>query len=112
MQRRLWIAVVLGVLTLGTLGRAAEGVRIVPVVGDDKVLVTVELADAYNDEVRDAISSGLRTTFTYDVELRMIVPAWVDRTIASSVVSVSDQFDNLTRRHRLSRKRSSPKTRP
>ena len=32
-----------------------------------------------------------------------MVPIWVDRTIATSVVSTSDQYDNLTRRHRLSR---------
>ena len=67
------------------------------------MLVSVDLADAYTDAVREAISSGLRTTFTYDVELRMMVPVWVDRTIATSVVSTSDQYDNLTRRHSLSR---------
>jgi hypothetical protein len=83
--------------------RAAETLRIVPIVADDKVLVSFDLADAYTPEVRDAISSGLRTTFTYDVELRMIVPAWVDRTIAMAVVSTSDRYDNLTRRHSLSR---------
>ena len=33
----------------------------------------------------------------------MVVPAWVDRTIATAVVNISDQYDNLTRRHRLSR---------
>jgi len=33
----------------------------------------------------------------------MVVPAWVDRTIASAVVNISDQYDNLTRRHTLSR---------
>ena len=40
---------------------------------------------------------------SYDVELRMLVAGWVDRTIASSVVSISVQYDNLTRRHSLSR---------
>ena len=53
--------------------------------------------------VRDAISSGLRTTFSYDVELRMIVRGWVDRTIATAVIGTTDQYDNLTRRHRLVR---------
>ena len=33
----------------------------------------------------------------------MLVAGWVDRTIASSVVSISVQYDNLTRRHSLSR---------
>ncbi len=92
------------VLTVGAvLGRAAESLRILPLVRDDSVIVSLELADAYTSEVREAISSGLRTTFTYDVDLRMIVPAWVDRTVATAVVSTSDQYDNLTRRHSLSR---------
>ena len=83
--------------------RAEEGLRIVPLVREDKVLVTFELADGFSADVREAIASGLRTTFTYTVELRMEVPAWVDRTIDSAVVSTSDKFDNLTRRHSLMR---------
>lgn len=87
----------------GVVGRAAERLRIVPLTGDDRVLVSMELADGYTDEVKAAISSGLRTTFTYTIDLRMLVPGWVDRTVATSTVSLSDQYDNLTRRHTLSR---------
>ena len=98
----MWLAAIL--LASSALVRAAdENLRIVPIVSKDDVVVSFEGADTYTDEVRAAISSGLRTTFTYEVELRMLVPAWVDRTIASSVVSVTDQYDNLTRRHTLSR---------
>lgn len=82
---------------------AAEPLRIVPLVRDDQVLVSVDLDQAYTTEVREAIASGLRTTFTYDVELRMVVPAWVDRTIATLVINTSDEYDNLTRRHTLTR---------
>jgi hypothetical protein len=82
---------------------AAESLRIVPLVHDKQMVVTLEIADAYTADVREAIESGLRTTFTYDVELRMLVAGWVDRTIATSVVSIADQYDNLTRRHSLSR---------
>ena len=82
---------------------AAEPVRIVPLTSNDSVVVTVELPDAYTEDLRQAISSGLRTTFTYDIELRMVVPAWVDRTVATATVNASDQFDNLTRRHSLQR---------
>jgi Domain of unknown function (DUF4390) len=83
--------------------RAAESLRIVPLVDGKQVVVSLELTDAYNDDIREMIASGLRTTFTYDVELRMVVAGWVDRTIATSVVSITDQYDNLTRRHSLSR---------
>ena len=103
MNRKLCIWSVMGLLAAGALAHAAENLRIVPTVSDDQVLVSFELADAYTDDVRESISSGLRTTFTYDVELRMVVPVWVDRTIATAVVSTSDQYDTLTRRHSLSR---------
>jgi len=93
----------LALLTGGAVALAAETLRIVPISTGDQVVVTVELADGYNDEVRQAITSGLRTSFTYAIELRMIVPGWVDRTVATSTVSLSDQYDNLTRRHSLSR---------
>jgi Domain of unknown function (DUF4390) len=83
--------------------RAEETLHIVPAVRDAQVLISFEVADGYADDVRDAISSGLRTTFSYDVELRMIVRGWVDRTIATAVIGTSDQYDNLTRRHRLTR---------
>ena len=103
MNHRLCFWCVMAVITVGALVRAAESLRIVPIVHDDKVLISFELADAYTDAVRDAVSSGLRTTFTYDIALRMHVPAWVDRTVATAVVSMTDHFDNLTRRHSLSR---------
>jgi hypothetical protein len=80
---------------------AAEGVRIVPLVRDDAVLVSFELTDGYTPEVKEAVHSGLKTTFTYTVELRQDVPAWVDRTIATSVITNSVQYDNLTRRATL-----------
>jgi hypothetical protein len=102
-RRPLLFGALLAALAVGPLVHAAETLRIVPITSDDTVVVTLELSDAYNDELRQAISSGLRTTFTYDIELRMVVPTWVDRTIATATVSTSDQYDNLTRRHTLSR---------
>jgi hypothetical protein len=81
----------------------AEGIRIVPLVRDDAVLVSFELTDGYTPAVKDAVHSGLKTTFTYEIELRQDVPAWVDRTIATSVVTNSVQYDNLTRRATLTR---------
>jgi uncharacterized protein DUF4390 len=82
---------------------AAQGLRIVPLVRDDRVLVTFELADGFTDEVRAAVLSGLKTTFTYTVDLRLGVPAWVDRTIATAVVTNSVEYDNLTRQHTVVR---------
>src|SRR3989304_3505405 len=82
---------------------AAEGLRIVPPVRGDQVLVTFELADGFTDEVRAAVRSGLKTTFTYTVDMRLEVPVWVDRTIATTVVPNSVEDDNLTRLHSVVR---------
>ena len=81
--------------------RAQETLRITPFISDGRVLVTFELNDAYNEGVREAIASGLRTTFSYELELR--TPALIDRTIATTIVATTDQYDNLTRRHTLTR---------
>ena len=96
-----WCAMV--VVAVGSIARAATTMRIVPIVREQSVVITVELTDGYTPDVREAIASGLRTTFTYDVDVRMIVPAWVDRTVATRVIGMSDHYDTLTRRHSLSR---------
>lgn len=91
-------------LLVGTVSLAAQdALRILPLVRGDRVLVTFELADGFTDDVRAAILSGLKTTFTYTVDLRLDVPVWADRTIASTVVTNSVEYDNLTRRHTIVR---------
>jgi hypothetical protein len=93
------LALVLSTVTL--LG--ADGIRIIPLVRDGTVLISFSMPDGFTDDVKAAIRSGLRTTFTYTVDLRAEVPAWVDRTIASAVVSTAVQYDNLTRRNTVVR---------
>ncbi len=102
-RRRMVWTMAAALLAVGTIVSAQESLRITPFVRDNQVLVSFELADAYSEAVHDAIASGLRTTFSYELELRTVVPGWVDRTIAQTVVSTSDQYDNLTRRHSLTR---------
>jgi hypothetical protein len=103
MNRRRYIWCLLAAVAAGSTVLAAETLRIVPIVNDRDLLVSFELADAYTPDIRDAIGSGLRTTFTYDVGLRMVAPLWMDRTIATVAVSTSDDYDNLTKRHVLTR---------
>ena len=90
-------------LLLGTMVvvHAQDSIRITPIMREKKVVVSFELTNAYDDAIRQSISSGLKTTFSFDVALRVV--AWVDRTVATAVVSTSDQYDNLTRQHRLTR---------
>ncbi len=104
-SRQRWLVAVALVLGLTAVPARAEDLRIVPLVRDGNVLVTFQLTEGFTEQVRDAIRSGLKTTFTFSVELRLAVPAWVDRTIATAVVTNSVEYDNLTREARLLRTR-------
>jgi Domain of unknown function (DUF4390) len=101
--RILPVHVALAVILSAAALNAADGLRIIPLVRDGTVLISFSLSDGFTDEVRASIRSGLKTTFTYTVDLRAEAPGWVDRTIASAVVSASVQYDNLTRRHTVVR---------
>jgi len=83
--------------------QTGNSLRIVPLVRDDHVLVSFDLQDGFTDEVRAAIKSGLKTTFTYNIDLRLDVPGWVDRTIGTSTIGASVEYDNLTRRYSVTR---------
>jgi len=98
--RRSTVWAVLLLLT-GAAVLAQGALRISTLTYDNRVVVSFELNDAYDEAVRDAIASGLRTSFTYTLELR--TPAWIDRTIGTTIVTTTDQYDNLTRRHTLTR---------
>ena len=101
MNWRIWCSVVL--LTTSLHAQTAEHLRIVPLIRGGEVLVSFEFPEAYDTDIHDLIFSGLKTTFTYDVELRLIVPFWADRTVVSAVVSNTNRYDGLTGRHNLAR---------
>ena len=107
-SRSVWLAFALIAIT-ATAGQAqsqAETLRVRPLVKDGQVLVSFALNGGLTDEMKAVVQSGLRTVFTYTVELKLRVPAWVDRTIATAVVSTSVDYDNLTRRHTVSQSRN------
>jgi hypothetical protein len=83
----------------------AETLKVRPLVKDGQVLVTFSLNGGLTDDMKAVVQSGLRTVFTYTVELKMRQAAWVDRTVATAVVSASVDYDNLTRRHTISQSR-------
>lgn len=96
----------LSLLVVSAVPAAAQGadtLRVRPLLRDGQVLVTFSLDGGLTDEMKAVVQSGLRTVFTYTVELKLKVPAWVDRTVASVVVSTSVDYDNLTRRHTISK---------
>lgn len=95
------IAVLVGSAQVGA--QAPQGLRVVPVIRGDHLMVSFELRDGLTPEVRAAIDSGLKTTFTYTVELRVEAALWRDRTVSTAVVTNSVKFDNLQRKHTLER---------
>ena len=56
-------------------------------VREHQVVVSVDLENGYSDEVRRGINGGGGATFTYDVELKMILAARGERTRAAAVVT-------------------------
>ncbi len=80
-----------------------EALRVTPIVKDGKVLVTLQLTEGMTDEVWAAIRSGVRTTFTYTVDLRVDARLWLDRTIDTTTVTISVDYDSLERTYRISR---------
>jgi hypothetical protein len=95
---------VLGVLMVpGVPGVSMDpDLTVTPIARDGQVVVTFDLSDGFTDDVRDAIQSGLATTFSYEVDLRR-GSAVFDRTVASVVIRAVVRFDNLTRRYQMSR---------
>ena len=102
--RSVFLALLLVVATasLGQAQTPGETLRVRPLVKDGQVLITFALNGGLDDEMKAVVQSGLRTVFTYTVELKTKVPAWVDRTLGTAVVSISVDYDNLTRRHTVS----------
>jgi hypothetical protein len=97
-------AALLIVATQSLIGQVQQALRIVPLVRSDRVNVTVELRDGFTREVRAAIHSGLKTTFTYTVDLRVDVAGWIDRTLSTAVVTSSVEYDNLERKYDVERR--------
>ena len=63
------------------VARAQDDARVTTLAREDHVLVSLELPGAYTEEIRNAVASGLETTFSFDIELRQPVAFWLDRTI-------------------------------
>ena len=102
--RRLAIVLAAAGGLLGAGVQAADPeLTVTPVARDGQLLVSFALVDGLTADMRDAIQSGLATSFSYDVELRRAAATWFDQTLASLTITASVRFDNLTRRYQLAR---------
>jgi hypothetical protein len=87
----------------GAVHAAADpDLTVTPIARDGQVVVSFDLSDGVTADVRDAIQSGLSTSFSYDVDLRR-GSSLFDRTVASVTITAMVRFDNLTRRYQMSR---------
>ena len=95
---------VLFVVLSGSVSAAGvdPDLTVMPIARDGQVVVSFDLSDGYTADVRDAIQSGLSTTFSYEVDLRR-GSTLLDRTVASVTITAVVRFDNLTRRYQMSR---------
>src|SRR5512137_3046699 len=102
-MRTLLAAVGVTVMASATALAAADAIRVVSLVKDQRIYVSFTLESGVTEDLRAAIDSGLPTAISYDVELRREAAGWFDKTLQSATVSAIVQYDNLTRRYRLSR---------
>ena len=103
-MRSVCVLCILCIFGAGAPALAGDGpdLRVTPIPRDGQVYVSFELSDGFSPDVKDAIQSGLPTTFSYEIELRQS-NALLDRTLASLTIDASVRFDNLTRRYHMSR---------
>src|SRR5215471_10468170 len=87
----------LALLAQAATAAAQESLRISPFVRDNQVLVSFTLNDAYNDAVHEAIASGLKTTFTYELELRTIDGRIEEVTVTENEAAVKAWLTEWTR---------------
>lgn len=101
MTVRLRIAIGLTIALLHAAAAGAQTIQITPLTREGHVNVSFRLLDGFNEDVKAAIHSGMNITFFYDIELRRSTTLWVDRTMASAVVSTSVRYDTLTRQYHM-----------
>ena len=85
---------------------AAEGADIedlVPVVRSDGIFVSFRAGGAFNEDIEQAIRTGLEVNFRYNVELKRPRRIWLDGQVARRVISARVTYDNLTKRYKLTR---------
>ena len=90
-------------LALSSTISAAEIVELVPVIRSEGILVSFSVENAFDEDIAQAIDSGLEVSFRYNVELKRVRRAWLDKKEASRRIRTTVAYDNLTKRYSLTR---------
>ena len=80
-----------------------QSLQVAPLPREGEVLISFKMGEALTDDIRAAIHSGLTVSFIYKVDLKRASAVWVDRTVASAVVTATVRYDNLARRYHMTR---------
>jgi hypothetical protein len=99
------VALVFAVIFVVSPALTAADTEIVvtPIWREGQLLVSFELSDGVTAEMRDAIQSGLPTSYAYDLEVRRGDAGWFAKPLLAMTITATVRFDNLTRRYQLSR---------
>ncbi len=89
--------------TISATISAAEIVELVPVIRSEGILVSFRVEEAFDEDIVQAIETGLEVSFRYNVELRRVRRAWFDDKAASRQIQTTVAYDNLTKRYSLTR---------
>lgn len=91
------------VLACSALAMAAEIVDLVPVIRGEGLLVGFRVEKAFDDDIAQAIETGLEVSFRYNIELRRVRRGWFDSKTASRRIETTVAYDNLTKHYSLTR---------
>jgi hypothetical protein len=102
---KLGLSVVL-VCAVAAAAPAVADIKVTPVVAEGHVTTSFASPEAFTDDSREVVKSGVPLTFTYSVELRR-PSTWWDRTIGVATVAAAVKFDNLTAIYQVTKQQDS-----
>ena len=97
------VTIALGVVLAGNAwGASPSLVNIGMSTQGDLAVLNATLLDGFNEDIFEAIQSGVTMTFTFHIELRKEISFWGDSLIASDTIRHSVKYDTLKKVYRFS----------
>lgn len=102
-RARWWAVSGMFLVVAGAVVWAAEVVTVTTLTRGGQVLVSLDLAEAYTDDISSTIQSGLQTTFQYEVRLKREAAYWPDSTVGSATLAATVRYDGLIDQYNVAR---------
>ena len=71
---------------------------------DHDIYASFALNNAFSEDIREKIGTGLPVTFTYYLEVANRRPLWFDKVLLRKTVTTTVTYDTLTHQYSLSKK--------